>query len=104
MSKTKVCLHLYKRVNLVPSWKTKLPTEHKHYRPAHNVYQCQKPLCRYTLQIEIAEGKMSECNKCHEPFIMDRYTLTLAKPKCKNCINRQVKPDVDAINELLEEL
>ncbi len=95
-------IHLYKRVDLVPKWKQKSdPDKHKPYM----VYICTKPLCTHRLPLALAFGKAAECNKCGETFVMDRYTLTLARPKCSKCVNRKALPiEMNDLDELLKDI
>lgn len=90
-------LHLYKKVNL---------TRKKGKEP-YLVYRCTKPLCPHYLPLDLAEGKMCECNVCGEPMVITRETLThssgnpMARPRCTNCIKRKNTDTVDAIAAFL---
>lgn len=97
-------IHIYKRINLVPSWKSKLPVEHKHYKPAREVFICQAPLCKSRLDINTAIGKLSECNICHRPFIFDKETVQRARPRCQDCIVRKIKNELNDLAEYLEDI
>ena len=96
-------IHLYKRIDLVPSWKQKLSHDHKYYRPSHLVFACQKPACSSWIPINRAFGKLCECNRCHNPFILDKLTMTLAKPHCQDCIKHK-KIDTSQFEELTKDI
>lgn len=96
-------IHIYRRVNIVPSWKSKLPETHKHYRPKREVFVCQAPLCKARLDINVAVGKVNECNVCHRPFILDNETVSRAKPRCRECIVRVKTPEVIDLTDYLNE-
>ena len=96
-------IHLYKKINLVPSWKSKLPETHKYYRPAHFVFSCQAPLCTNTLEINKAVGKLNECNICHRPFILNKETVDRTRPRCQECIVRKSKDELVNLEDYLNE-
>lgn len=72
------------------------------------VYKCMKPTCSHYLPINLAEGQMCECNRCHEPMIITKKILThsagkpMTKPHCGACVKRKKSADVDAIAEFLK--
>lgn len=89
-------LHRYKKVNIGANGKV------------FYVYKCMKPACSHYIRIDLAEGKLCECNRCGEPFIIGRETLTkssgkpMALPHCLDCIKRKVRQHVEAITEFLD--
>jgi hypothetical protein len=97
MSKTPNHLHKYKKVNLARK---------KNVEP-YIVYKCMKPACSHYVPLDLAEGKLCECNLCMEPMIITKETLThsggkpMAKPRCNNCIKRKHTETVSAIAEFL---
>jgi hypothetical protein len=92
-------LHRYKKVNLGQNGKD------------YFVYKCMKPVCSHYLPLNLAEGKMCECNRCGEPMIISKATLNgssnrpMTKPHCVGCIKRRKvnTEEVDAIAAFLEE-
>jgi hypothetical protein len=88
-------LHRYKKINIAKDGKEFF------------VYQCMKPACSHYVRIDLAEGKLCECNKCGEAMIIAKATLThssgkpMAKPHCLNCVKRRRISDVEAITEFL---
>lgn len=92
-------LHLYKKVNL----------SRKKDEPFF-VYKCMKPACTHYIRIDLSEGKLCECNVCHEPMIITRETLThsggrpMAKPRCTGCIKRKSADTVNAIADFLNKV
>src|SRR5262245_6990151 len=95
MSKVANHLHRYKKIDLSTSGKPYI------------VYKCMKPACSHYVPINLSEGKLCECNRCAEPMIITKATLThshskpMAKPHCPNCIKRKNEKDVAAIAEFL---
>lgn len=89
-------IHLYKRIDLVPSWKV------KQGKPSRLVFACQHPTCNNTLPVVMAIGKLNECNICHRPFILDKESVLRARPRCKECIVRKNVVEIDGLDELLK--
>jgi hypothetical protein len=89
-------LHRYKKVNLGVDGKI------------FYVYKCMKPACSHYIRMDLAEGKLCECNKCGEPMLISRAVLThssgkpMTLPHCLNCVKRKKAADVDAIKEFLD--
>lgn len=73
------------------------------------VYVCTKPACSHYVRIDLAEGKLCECNKCHEAMIITREVMTkssgkpMTLPHCLGCVKRKKVTDVEvgAITEFL---
>lgn len=94
-------IHLYKRIDLVPKWKQiKDPEKHQPYL----VFVCIKPACNHRMPVQLAFGKLCECNRCNNPMILDKESITHAKPHCQDCIKRKHKPEVSALTELLKDI
>jgi hypothetical protein len=89
-------LHRYKKVNLS-----------RDKDKPYFVYKCTKPACSHYVPLELAEGKLCECNRCGEPMVINKQVLTgssnrpMTKPHCSGCIERKNKSDVAAISEFL---
>lgn len=87
-------LHRYRKTNLSK-------------RGTYIVYKCQKPTCSHYIPIELAEGKLCECNRCHEPMVITKVQLNgssgkpMAKPHCNNCIKRKNADEVKKFAEIL---
>lgn len=72
-----------------------LPNDHLHTyeRSARSkrIYRCIHPECTHYHDIEFIVGKKSLCNKCGEPFILERHQLygktAVKNPTCLNCAN-----------------
>lgn len=96
MSKAANHLHRLKKVNLSSDKAN-----------PYLVYKCVKPACSHYIPINLAEGKLAECNRCGEPMIITKAVLThsggkpMAKPHCPNCIKRKNEKDVAAIAAFL---
>lgn len=93
-------IHLYKRINLTPKW-------HKIKNPEKEpflVLRCQKPTCNHYVRVDLALGKLAECSRCNDPFILDKITVNHASPHCTDCIKSKKKPQIDAITDMLDRL
>jgi hypothetical protein len=55
------------------------------YKSGNSIFFCTLPDCPYKSKTELVLGKRSICWRCNEPFIMNDYSLRLAKPHCENC-------------------
>jgi hypothetical protein len=73
------------------------------------VYKCTKPACSHYVRMELAEGKLCECNRCGDPMIITKGVLRhsgnkpMAKPHCPKCIKRKDSGTVAAIAEYLNQ-
>ena len=89
-------VHKYKKVNLSR-------TKGEEYF----VYKCIKPTCSHYVPINLAEGKMCECNRCGEPMVITRQTLTnsgnkpMVRPHCANCTKSRKQENVEALAEFI---
>lgn len=94
-------IHLYKKVDLVPKWK--VINNPDKFQP-FVVFACQKPACTHWIRHNLAIGKLCECNRCHNPMVLDKETVKLTKPHCQDCIIRKSKIHIDKLTELLKEI
>ena len=63
------------------------------YKNGTSVYFCTNN-CHFKIEVAVSLGKECLCNICGEPFVMNEYTIKLAKPHCSNCGKIKVKnPD-----------
>lgn len=65
------------------------------------VFKCMRPACTHYIRVDLAEGKLCECNRCAEPMILTKAAMQLTKPHCTSCVKRKESPDVEAIAEFL---
>ena len=78
--------HLYRRVNISSD------KNHKVF-----VMKCIKPECSHYIRMNtklscpLLWNQVGECNRCAEPFILNRRALRMGKPICNECIKRKVK-------------
>lgn len=83
-------LHKYKKVNLA----------RKKGKDKFLVYRCQVPTCTHYIPLNLAEGRVCECNRCGGVMVITKATLTrsnggaMALPHCDGCIERK---DADTI-------
>jgi formylmethanofuran dehydrogenase subunit E len=82
MAKRTNHLHKYKRVNLGVNGKEFL------------VFKCIQPVCAHYIPMNLAEGKLCECNRCGEPMVLDKASIILSKPHCHNCVKRKKSNDL----------
>lgn len=55
------------------------------YKSGNQIFFCTLPDCNVKINSALALGKRSLCWRCGESFIMNEYSLRLAKPHCENC-------------------
>ncbi len=97
MAKKPDHLHKYKKMNI-----SRRPLDE------YWVYRCMLPTCNHYVPIKLAEGKLCECNRCHELMVITKRTLVhsggkpMLFPHCENCIERKKPADVHAIAAYLE--
>lgn len=71
------------------------------------VYKCMKPACSHYIRMDLAEGKICECNSCNEPMLITKQVLRhsgnkpATKPKCPKCIKRKNNAEVEALAKFL---
>ncbi len=63
------------------------------YKSGNSIFFCALPDCNFKTNTSLALGKRSICWRCGESFIINEYSLRLAKPHCESCH----KPKVDKI-------
>lgn len=91
MAKLADHLHRYRKVNLGGDGKK------------YEVYKCSKPACSHYVPLHLAEGKLCECNRCHEPMIIGKVQLNgssgraMARPHCNDCVQKKGNNDAAAI-------
>lgn len=75
-------------------------------KPPYWVYICIKQDCTHHIRVELIDGKISECNRCGDPFVMNLRKLTanhskpLVNPHCEDCTKtkgnkKQIKNVID---------
>lgn len=69
------------------------------YKSGNQIFFCALPDCNAKMSTSLALGKRSLCWRCNEPFIMNEYSLRLAKPHCENC--HKPKNDLPKLNEII---
>jgi len=74
--------------------------------------KCQKLGCSHyqhmnsKFSIPILLNSLAECNRCHEPFILDKRALQMEKPCCIDCIKhkKETKEKVKSAEAFFEDL
>ena len=54
------------------------------YSTGNSIYFCTLPDCNFKMDVALSLGKRSLCNLCGNEFIMNEYSIKLAKPHCEN--------------------
>lgn len=82
------------------------------------VYVCTKQDCTHHIKVELVDGKLAECNRCDEQFVMKLAKLKhgermVVKPHCDECTKtpdrfkdkREKKDKIkNSIDELMESI
>lgn len=88
-------IHRYRRVNI---------GKEKDYW----VMQCSLPHCNHYVpmtaknKVPYLIGKIAICNKCNDPFELDRNALTKEKPVCNLCIGGSKQEKLDKAAKFFE--
>jgi ribosomal protein S27AE len=51
----------------------------------NKMFFCVLPDCTFKVKTALSLGKRSICNRCGNDFIMNEYSIRLAKPHCDEC-------------------
>lgn len=74
------------------------------------VMQCQLSGCTHyspmksKLSAPNLKGKISICNKCGDPFEMDRRSIRMAEPTCSSCVVSPKEKELDAAARFFKNL
>jgi hypothetical protein len=81
-------------------------------KPPYLIYRCMKPACSHYIPVALSDGKLCECNRCHEPMMIGKVQLNgstgrpLTLPHCLECTKKKGKTndpkEVEAIAEFLK--
>lgn len=66
-------------------------------------YKCIHPGCPHILEPYEMLGRFAACYFCGAEFVINKESLTLAKPRCENCRKSPRKENRAKILELLGE-
>jgi hypothetical protein len=55
------------------------------YKSGNATYFCAMPDCSFKISPPLAIGKRSICWRCERSFILNEYSVRLAKPHCEEC-------------------
>lgn len=86
-------IHKYKRINL-SSDKSK----------PYKVLACQQPACNHYITLALGVGKLAECWRCGNPFVIDKISVEHAKPHCHDCTRRKDQHVINELTKLVEGL
>ncbi len=82
-------IHKYKRINLSNEGE-------------YLVLKCLKPDCSHYVPVSLAIGAICECNRCSRVMVIDKATILLALPHCKDCTKSKKSEQVADIAAFLE--
>lgn len=95
------CLHKYKLKDLARKKDT----------PPYYVYVCTKQSCSHNIRIDLVDGKLAECNRCGDPFVMKLSKLKhgdriIVRPHCEDCTKTpdRLKEEKDKVESELDRL
>lgn len=78
------------------------------FKSGNVVLFCVLPDCSNKINPALALGKRSICWRCGEEFILNEYSLRLAKPHCEDCHkpkkNVDVFPTIEETTDALDKL
>ena len=98
-------IHQYRRVKIGAKYRKVGRFKSEKVSDKIRVYACALPDCSHYVHEEAAQlliGKVSKCNYCFKPFIMDKTSIGLARPRCQDCKKQTVKQDkIALVNEFL---
>lgn len=55
------------------------------FKSGNASFFCTLPDCTFKVNPALALGKRSECWRCGEEFLLNEYSIRLAKPHCEKC-------------------
>jgi hypothetical protein len=53
----------------------------------YKVFRCVRPGCAHYIRQELVVGKIAQCWRCDDEFVMNQKTAQLKKPHCAKCTN-----------------
>lgn len=67
----------------------------KYKSTGHAIFHCVLTDCYFKIDVPLALGKKAVCWRCAKDFVMNEYSLRLARPHCHNCTKTKNEvPDV----------
>ncbi len=64
---------------------------HKYKTTGNEVFFCTDDTCNYKIDVALALGKRTICNRCDNSFKMDHVSIRQAKPHCRDCDKKRTK-------------
>lgn len=61
----------------------------KTYKNGESIFFCVGADCKYKVNVDLSLGKRTECWRCGESFIINEYSIRLAKPHCMDCTKKK---------------
>jgi hypothetical protein len=104
-------LHKYRRVDIGQPQVT-VENGQKRIGPKKEVWvmKCGEINCthytrmRSKVSCPLLLGQLGKCNKCNEPFVLDRRALRMAKPTCKDCVKTKREVEINDANKFFDDL
>jgi hypothetical protein len=95
------CIHKYRLKDLARKKDT----------PPYLVYVCVKQDCSHNIRVELVDGKVAECNRCGDNFIMKLSKLKhgstiIVRPHCEDCTKTpdRIRKVKDRVSQDLDSL
>lgn len=66
------------------------------------VFRCVRPGCAHYIRQELVIGKIAQCWRCGDEFVMNQKTAMLKKPHCTKCTNSPGKVKAEPISMGIE--
>lgn len=70
------------------------------YETGNKIYFCVLPDCKYKVKPGLALGKRAICWRCGNEFLMNEYSIRLAKPHCEDCHKSKDAPDSIPLSDI----
>ena len=58
---------------------------HRYKSTGSAIFHCVLPDCFFKIETHLALGKKAQCWRCNKDFIINEYSLRLARPHCTAC-------------------
>ena len=53
------------------------------------IFKCNLPGCTHYISKILAKGRMTLCNRCNEPMILNAAAMQFKKPHCLDCTKKK---------------
>ena len=85
---------------------------HTYKTTGSKIFHCILPDCYFKIDVPMSLGKKCICWRCNKEFILNEYSIRLARPHCNSCTHLkeeivEIKPKeelVETVNDLRDRL